>query len=614
MMMRAARYFILVLFFFVFLVSPSFAQTPSTNNPYTAPNTNPDVPKNLHTWTQNILLEAMAAMSCQLSGIDPTNPNQKCLGVDQKTGKIGFVENGHGAIGLMNNMIVSMYTPPLETRDYIQYLSRNFGIAKPVYADTGNGFQGLQPLVKIWASFRDISYLLFVLLFILVGLTIMLRIKIDPRTVMSIENQIPKLIIGLVLITFSFAIAGLLIDAMWTTTYLAVGVFAPTENIKTLQKATPFDAADLMMQNEGGINKIAVDSAQITKVTITNALGIHNRSTDYLPVGWQVFFPDPVELIITPTKGFLDLIQGISNLVGLTSVSSSIQQALDKITEFEKHASTVALISSLIGGTDKSPSDWVIDAVSSVVAGITIMQSLQVQSLPLMGATFGSAIPIGWGVAALATPFSYELTEKLLRDWLPFYVPYFFILIAMFFALFRVWIALIKAYVFVLVDVTLAPFWIMIGLLPGSSITFGSWFRDMVANLSAFPVTIVMFLLGKSYVEAFANTPTSANPFIPPLIGNLIQPNQIGELIGLGIILMSPTAIDIMRDLLKAPQFKYSAAIGQAVGVGTGAPGGIVTQASGFGSTLFGLANVPGLKNLPILKDLKGQPHNPAQH
>src|SRR3989344_8129172 len=119
-------YLIVVFLFFIFsfliFKSPTFAQTvsiPNSNlpnyqnnqtNPYAAPNTNPDVPKNLHTYTQSVMIEVMSALVCQLSGIDPTNVSQKCLGVDPKTGSIGFVEGGGGAVGFMGGMIGMLYT------------------------------------------------------------------------------------------------------------------------------------------------------------------------------------------------------------------------------------------------------------------------------------------------------------------------------------------------------------------------------------------------------------------------------------------------------------------------------------------------------------------------
>ena len=58
----------------------------------------------------------------------------------------------------------------------------------------------------------------------------MLRIKIDPRTVMTIQNQIPRVIICIILITFSYAFAGAMIDVMWAVTYMGVNKITQTVN------------------------------------------------------------------------------------------------------------------------------------------------------------------------------------------------------------------------------------------------------------------------------------------------------------------------------------------------------------------------------------------------
>ena len=90
--------FLILSIVFLGLTKTSFAQTAvptqNTPQPYLSADTNPDVPRNLHTWTQTVLIEVISASSCAITGIDPTNPNQQCLGVDQKTGKIGYVQNG----------------------------------------------------------------------------------------------------------------------------------------------------------------------------------------------------------------------------------------------------------------------------------------------------------------------------------------------------------------------------------------------------------------------------------------------------------------------------------------------------------------------------------------
>src|SRR3989344_5325325 len=233
--------FLFSAFYFLSSATSAHAAAPTitptqTKSAAVAANTNPDVPNNLHNWTQNVMIEVMSALTCQLAGVDPINPKQSCLGADQATGKIGFLPSPQegGAIGFMGNMISVLYTPPLHTADYFQDLASNFGLSKHAYAQTtGTGFKSLTPLIGIWSAFRNIVYLFLVIIFVIIGLAIMLRVKIDPRTVMTIQNQIPKIIIGILAVTFSFAIAGFLIDMMYVSIHLTGNIIASTD--KNLQ-------------------------------------------------------------------------------------------------------------------------------------------------------------------------------------------------------------------------------------------------------------------------------------------------------------------------------------------------------------------------------------------
>ncbi len=239
-------------------------------------NTNPNVPQDFHTYTQSVFIEVGAAISCQLSGIDPINPDGKCLGIDPKTKKIGFVEGGGGAIGLVGNLIAETFYIPISTHDYVADVASNFGIAKRTYAqNTGDtpaaagqaknqregsiGFNSLLPTLKLWQVFRNVTYLLFVILFVIVGLGIMFRIKIDPRTVMTLQNQIPKIIMAIIFVTFSYAIAGFLIDMMYVSIYLIMSLFSqagidPSNSLST----NPFGAAGGI----GGVSGIAFGVAK----------------------------------------------------------------------------------------------------------------------------------------------------------------------------------------------------------------------------------------------------------------------------------------------------------------------------------------------------------------
>lgn len=129
--------------------------------------------------------------------------------------------NPGGLIGLTNQGIAIAYSIPVSGVEYIAQLKNNF-LGKPVYADTG--FQQMSPLIPLWKGFRNVTYVLFSLIFVGIGLMIMLRIKINPQTVINIQNSIPKMITALVLVTFSYAIVGLLIDLTYVITGLLLSL------------------------------------------------------------------------------------------------------------------------------------------------------------------------------------------------------------------------------------------------------------------------------------------------------------------------------------------------------------------------------------------------------
>lgn len=229
---------------------------------YNTPNFNPEVPRNQHTFTQSAMIEITSSIFCIITGIDPINPAQGCLDLDPKTHKLGLrpPQEGKpqigGLMGFLPGMFSIVYTPPASGTDYFRYLAGNFGITQPVYAQsTGGGFEALRPLLPLWTVSRNVTYMLFVLVFIIIGLGIMLRVKIDPRTVMTLQNQIPRVIIGILLITFSYAIAGLMIDGMWLLTY--AGINAITGSSTDANPRTTGCLSDLTLQQRATKNLLS---------------------------------------------------------------------------------------------------------------------------------------------------------------------------------------------------------------------------------------------------------------------------------------------------------------------------------------------------------------------
>jgi len=129
-----------------------------------------------------------------------------------------------GTVGAAANMIAAVLSSPPASGVYYAYdVFRNLGIA-PAYAADGIGFGGLHPILPIWKAFRNVAYSIFALVFIATGLMIMFRVKISPQAVLTIENALPKLLGALVLITFSYAIAGFMIDLMYVVIGLSISV------------------------------------------------------------------------------------------------------------------------------------------------------------------------------------------------------------------------------------------------------------------------------------------------------------------------------------------------------------------------------------------------------
>lgn len=135
---------------------------------------------------------------------------------------------------------------PLSGITYAKNLARKFSLVPEVQAQTGFGFSALDPILPLWRAARNAAYALVVIVTLAMAFMIMFRVKISPQTVISIQSALPKIAVAIILITFSYAIAGLLVDIM----YLVIGflsiVIASGINIMGWQ---PF-------QPVGGINGV----------------------------------------------------------------------------------------------------------------------------------------------------------------------------------------------------------------------------------------------------------------------------------------------------------------------------------------------------------------------
>ncbi len=137
---------------------------------------------------------------------------------DPETGEVS------GLIPSLGNYIAIMYSaPPAQTEVYIADVMNSANIATPAYAQ-GLGFSALTPVLDTWKAFRDIAYFFFIIFFLVVGFMIMFRQKVG-QTAVTAQQALPKIVVSMIAVTFSYAIAGFLIDLMYVFMFLIVSVF-----------------------------------------------------------------------------------------------------------------------------------------------------------------------------------------------------------------------------------------------------------------------------------------------------------------------------------------------------------------------------------------------------
>lgn len=197
---------IIVAILFVSLTTKYIFAATTSSNPYLDKSDAIKSGNNQESWLNEALSSNLVSL---FNGITGGIPKEVFQAYESgKSPQYAYIPGG--AFGNMNNMIASLYTPPASGVEYIAEVKDNF-LGKPAYAQ-GVGFTGLQFLLPLWRGFRNLIYVVASLVFVGIGIMIMLRVKISPQAVITVQSAIPQLITTLILVTFSYAIAGLVID------------------------------------------------------------------------------------------------------------------------------------------------------------------------------------------------------------------------------------------------------------------------------------------------------------------------------------------------------------------------------------------------------------------
>lgn len=228
----------LVLFLNVAPFSPSFAQSPSpASNPFTSDNET-WYTQSFPTWFTKVFDDSNPTeifgeryTAAQVQWVVFSLASLPLMGLGD-IARCAFTQD----VALCTDATKDLITKIPDTKHYantprnslsgigyVQNLVNKFNPTPSVYAqDEGFGYRQFDVIQSLWRASRNFAFGLVVIIALYYSFMIMFRQKISPQAVISIETAIPKLVISTLLVTFSFAIAGFMVDLM----YVAGGIVA----------------------------------------------------------------------------------------------------------------------------------------------------------------------------------------------------------------------------------------------------------------------------------------------------------------------------------------------------------------------------------------------------
>lgn len=294
------------------------------------------VPKNLFQY------EFGSVNNCDLSEYEPTDtesdyipgrqpitliatPTLMIAGLQDTSGKNC---NTAALLPQSGRMVTALFQNGPTSQQYLADIANNIGLpqlAPRAYAQ-GTGYAAMGPFLEFWKGFRNVAYALYIIMFVVVGIMIMLRTKINAQTVITIQAALPNLLVTLLLITFSYAMVGFMIDIMYFLIYFLVYLLSTIGII-----GTPVDAINRLL---GGSAWSVIFSGRNSVIWAVAAAsdrllsGVGDGLTGFLGKGAAIFSPSAlfaaVWLGVTMIKLMFVLVKAYVMLI-IQTVTAPVQ-------------------------------------------------------------------------------------------------------------------------------------------------------------------------------------------------------------------------------------------------------------------------------------------------
>lgn len=420
-------------------------------------------------------------------------------------------------------MSIPFMNPPASGVHWAKNTLENAGFIPKSYAQ-GMGFASLSSFQIIWKAMRDITFLLLVLIIMVSGFIVMFNIPLGGKKNVQIEALLPRLVITLLMISFSYAIAGFLIDMMYVMLALVVTVFDPV--IQGSQAEYMGAALTSTPTNLFGL---------IWITPLANG-DIWDVSTSLLKL-----IPGPIRYIIDSVLyyglGHLLLAIGLS---GLTPVNG--MKGLSKAKQ------VTATIGKAVFATQSRP---IFDIMGKLG---NFSQNAQKMAESAQGSSVGAGISIGAsanvnvGITILVFILNMIIIEPLMavfRSYLTVFFLLILLMLSLLFVFVKIFFKLFSTYVEIILSIMFAPIYIVFNALPEST-AFTSWLKQLAINLLTFP-TVMAILLVVAYLTQFADT---TEMWTPPFITGFATQRAIQVLVAGTIMFNIGKLVDMMKEKL----------------------------------------------------------------
>ncbi len=172
------------------------------------------------------------------------------------------------------------------------------------------------------------------------------------------------------------------------------------------------------------------------------------------------------------------------------------------------------------------------------------------------------------------------------------YIMGFLILITLLYFLFRLFFLLLGAYIKVVLLIIFAPLIILFQIIPGKN-PFSYWIKTLFGELLTFPVVAVVLATGRLIIEI--NNSQTIPPLDLPFIRQGFTAADFGAIIGLGLILLIPELVRLLKGLLGIPELGLDIGVGMFFSGVTAVTGGVQQGLGSFGS-IGQIAHLAGIQ------------------